>query len=95
MFEGCENLKNIQLSRGLEYIKKECFYGSGLEEITLPRSLKKIDKFTFSGCENLQTIYVEDGCDISFFNVRVPISAEIISLHTQVQSDNIYRNLKQ
>lgn len=47
----------------LEEIGRMCFYSSGLEETTLPKTLKKIGDDTFSGCEHLKKIYVENGCE--------------------------------
>ena len=44
VFEGCRGLKKVVLSEGLESIGYECFKGSGLEEITIPKSVKTIEE---------------------------------------------------
>ena len=57
MFSGCFSLKEIILPEGLEKIGEGCFEGSGLEEITIPKSVKTIEGRVFygafSGCRNL------------------------------------------
>ena len=42
VFYSCEGLKKLDLPEGLEYIGEGCFYGSGLEEITLPGTLRDV-----------------------------------------------------
>ena len=46
----------------LEEIGVYCFTNSGLEEIALPKTLKKIRDYAFKDCKDLKIIYVEDGC---------------------------------
>ena len=38
------------------------FQNSGIEEITLPATLKSLYAYTFSDCRNLKTVWVERGC---------------------------------
>ena len=59
----------------LEEIGWYCFNNSGLKEIPLPKSLKKIDDRTFSDCKNLRTIYVEDGCKADLSDLEIQDSA--------------------
>ena len=66
----------------LERIGKYCFDGSGIEETTLPRTLREIGYGVFDKCDNLKTIYVEDGCEASLIDARVPNSTCVISLST-------------
>lgn len=42
MFYDCESLKHIKLPDRLEKIGPKCFERSGLEEITVPASVKEI-----------------------------------------------------
>ena len=65
MFYECENLKSVEISRGVEYIGKECLKGSGVEEITLPSTLKEIEEDAFYNCENLKTVWIEEGCTLN------------------------------
>ena len=50
-------------------IGSECFCDSAIEELALPRTLKKIHCDAFEKCEHLCAIYVEDGCEASFCGV--------------------------
>ena len=36
-FKNCKNLKNITLPNSLEYIGKQCFLGSGLTTVQIPK----------------------------------------------------------
>ena len=69
------------LNEGLEtlsdYYSGEVFEESGIEEITLPSTLKEIDRYTFSGC-SLRTIYVKSGCQADLSELDLPSSVEII-----------------
>lgn len=78
MFKGCKNLKRVELNEGFTVLgpsDDDDLYGivamhngvfqySGLEEITLPRTLRCIYEFTFCNCENLRLVLVEVGCQI-------------------------------
>lgn len=46
----------------LETIGSSCFSNSGIEEVTLPGTLKEINEYAFSNCNSLKTVWVEDGC---------------------------------
>ena len=62
----------------MERIGDNCFSDSGLEEIALPKTLKKMSYIALSGCGDLKKIYVEDGCKIKILNV--PDSTAVGSL---------------
>lgn len=55
-FEGCINLKHMDLPVGLEYLGKYCFSKTGLESINIPDSIKGIPNGCFSGSKFLSTI---------------------------------------
>ena len=87
-FQECARLKRVVLNEGLETLD-DCFdsyfdahYGvfqyCGLEEVTLPSTLREIGAETFCGCDSLRTIYVKSGCqaDLSWFDL--PSSVRII-----------------
>ena len=57
----CENLKTITLPVGLETIGKYCFYDSGLIEIIIPNSVKKVEKYAFSCCSDLKKVVLPEG----------------------------------
>lgn len=46
----------MDLPEGLEYIGENCFYGSGLAEITLPGTLREVGKAALKNCEQLRVI---------------------------------------
>lgn len=58
VFRNCYNLKTIDLSNltSLYHIGSHTFYGSGLEEIILPNSVKVIEDRAFEGMTNLKKI---------------------------------------
>lgn len=64
-FRNCKNLKRVTLAdnSGLEVIGEQCFWASGLEEMTLPRTLRMVSEDAFCCCGSLKRIYVEDGCE--------------------------------
>ena len=63
-FKECKSLRSIDLPEQLEYIGKQCFYGSALETIRLPPSLKIIGKDAFQQCENLKMVKFPDNVKI-------------------------------
>ena len=82
----------------LEEIGENCFYKSGLEEITLPRTWRRIGHETFRDCDSLHRIYVEDGCETDLHWAEVPDSAQVGPLlDTMANGVSIWalRNCKQ
>ena len=59
-FTDCYNLKNIEISNGVEYLGKECFASSGIEEITLPSTVREVGEHGFGDCERLRVVQAED-----------------------------------
>ena len=68
-FYFCNDLKRISLPQNIEEIPECCFYGSGLEEIVIPRKVKKIvgDDYygTFNSCKNLRSVVFEQGSELT------------------------------
>ena len=54
----------MEVPNGVEYIGVYCFRDSGVEEITLPCTLKGIGTDAFAYCPNLRTVWVEEGCTV-------------------------------
>ena len=46
----------------LEAIWEGCFCGSGIEEITLPDTVKEVGEGAFDNCSYLKVVWVEEGC---------------------------------
>ena len=42
-FQECKNLRRVIFPEGLETIGEYCFQESGLTELTIPNSVKKIE----------------------------------------------------
>lgn len=55
-FKDCSNLKKVILPDTINYIGQYAFTGSGIEEIVIPDSVKKIDNYAFSDCESLKKV---------------------------------------
>ena len=60
-FENCKNLKSVWLPDKLERIGKQCFRGSGLEELMIPKTVRVFGSDAFSGSA-LKKIVIEEGC---------------------------------
>ncbi len=61
VFEGCENLRTIELPPSLVNFWGYTFCRSGLEEITLPDAAVSIPPFAFKECKNLRKVVCGSG----------------------------------
>ena len=55
-FFSCYNLKDFKLTDCVEYIGDSAFRYTGLKEVVLPKSLKKLQSLAFSCCSELKTV---------------------------------------
>ena len=55
-FFYCKSLKNVSLPEGLKVIGAYCFKQSGLLEINVPKTVKKIFKEAFNECTKLKKV---------------------------------------
>lgn len=78
-FYGCEQLKRVTFANDgkLEIIGNYCFGYSAIEEITFPRTLKKICEEALSDSYDLERIYMEDGCCASLCDSRLDDSIPV------------------
>ena len=54
-------LRTVELPTGLEVIGEGWFMDSGVEEVTVPESVREIGKYVFACCKNLRLInFAED-----------------------------------
>lgn len=60
-FEGCLNLKSLDLPDGLLYLGEHCFQNSGLESIAFPNTITKISNNCCSACANLRKVSFGNG----------------------------------
>ena len=63
-FYKCESLKNAEFSEGLETIGLFAFFGSGLESVKFPTSLRTIRQGAFAKCEKLRTVVLGEGLEV-------------------------------
>lgn len=69
--------KTITFPKTSREILEDAFRGTEIERLVLPKTLKKVGGSAFYGCENLKTIYVEDGCEASLLYACVPDSTKV------------------
>ncbi|MBR4838831.1 MAG: leucine-rich repeat domain-containing protein [Bacteroidales bacterium] len=60
LFDGCTNLRRIELPKELEHIWQYAFVRCGVEEIILPENVKFIPPYAFKNCKNLRRIVCND-----------------------------------
>ena len=57
---GC---KNTVIPSGVTVIGREAFFNSGLTEIEIPGTVRKIENNAFGSCHNLTDVYIPEGVD--------------------------------
>ena len=62
-FDKCSNLTQFDFS-GIKKIGQYVFYKSGLQEVYLTKKIEILDKGTFSGCSELQSVTWHCQCDV-------------------------------
>ena len=70
-------LKNVEIPEGVEIVGNYWFWDSAAESVTIPASVQSIEPKAFWRCENLRTVYVEDGYRACLSGVELPQSVEI------------------
>ena len=61
-FYKCSYLKNVQLSEGLTTIGHYAFFNSGIESITIPKSINfNFGQYAFADCKNLKDVVLTEG----------------------------------
>lgn len=92
-FEGCKNLKRVEMSDNLIEMNNNAFSGcSGLQTIILSNNLKTINEKAFSGCSSLTDITIPsgvtsikgsafEGCS-SLTHITIPSGVKIINAAT-------------
>lgn len=54
-FQGCTNLRHIDLPKELEYLGNFCFSRTGLESVCIPNAVKEIPSYCFNDCKNMKS----------------------------------------
>lgn len=60
ILEG-SSLLSFTIPEGLTTLSESTFYGSNITEIRIPTTITEIPNYCFSGCGNLERIYLHDG----------------------------------
>ena len=61
------NIGNVTLGRNIEYIGRAAFYGSLIEKISIPASVKTLYERSFDECIKLSEVIIEDGTSTLYF----------------------------
>lgn len=64
VFDGCVNLKTIDLPDSISEMWQYAFVRSGITEIRLPASLGRISPYVFQDCKNLKKVICNPGLKI-------------------------------
>ena len=62
-FNMCTHLERIELPDTVQYLRKHCFCGSGLVEITLPGSVRRVERKAFAQCWKLTNVTISEGVE--------------------------------
>lgn len=60
-FKGCAKLTSVTLPSSVEELAGGCFAGTGVEEVVVPPSAKKIESTAFDDCPSLLRLYYPYG----------------------------------
>lgn len=56
-FDGCSNLKEIEIPNGIETIGRTAFRNCALTSLVIPESVKSIDSYAFNNCKHLMEVF--------------------------------------
>ena len=60
-FSDCENLRDVNIPRGISTIPQFAFKDTGLDRITIPGTVNTIGSWAFVFCESLRHLTIENG----------------------------------
>lgn len=92
-FYGCDKLKSIEISEGIETVGDKAFSGcKNLESISIPSSVNNFGGWdVFESCEKVKTLtYNTDALDLRYVN-KLPLETVVIGESvTKIQSSGFY-----
>lgn len=63
-FSSCNSLENVAISQELIVLGEEAFYGTAIESISLPNTIKALNENTFGMCTKLKYIKLPDDIEV-------------------------------
>ena len=63
-FYSCDNLRDITIENGVEYISDRAFHKTAISSIKIPESVRFMGLNAFSGCKNLKEIQIPSSLKI-------------------------------
>ncbi len=79
-FTGCESLKELNISDGVQQISRGAFSGCiNLEKIKIPKTIKRIEGWAFNGCKMMKEIKIFKSTKLAS-NTLYNCDAEVIFL---------------
>ena len=88
VFDGCENLKSVELPENLNEMWQYAFVRSGIESIDVPGSVRLIVPFTFKDCKSLKSAVFHSGTvEISAWAFQGCSALETVTLPSDTKID--------
>lgn len=90
-FSSCHSLENVAISQELTVLGEEAFFGTAIESISLPNTIKALNENTFGMCTKLKHIKLPDNIDVlqsRFFQGCVSLTS--IELPESLRAINRY-----
>ena len=64
-FEGCSQLADAELPKGIREIKERSFYGCrSLRNVKIPDGVREIGSFAFKECTDMETLSLNEGLEV-------------------------------
>ena len=55
-FKDCKKLTSVKISSTVKNIGVSAFENTAIKNITIPKTVKKLGDYIFSGCKNLESV---------------------------------------
>ncbi len=95
-FTGCWKLRSVHLPEGVTTLRRDAFGGSAIDSITLPKSLRVIERGVFWTCFSMKTIRIPAGVerigDFAFWHCD-SLKDVYVERKTPLEITNIFQDL--
>lgn len=96
-FTGCWKLRSVHLPEGVTTLRRDAFGGSAIDSITLPKSLRVIERGVFWTCFSMKTIRIPAGVerigDFAFWHCD-SLRDVYVERKEPLEITNIFQDLK-